>query len=925
MSCRRRPPDEVHFEDDNSTLPSYQTDASTQYLGQDLPQINGFSGSRLYTQMVTKDWESALATIEERPKEARNWQYGIELDRIETSDSAIMWKRLPIHSACVLRAPIGLIEALLWAYPKGIQVKDPFTGSLPLHMACRHSAPPELVKIIVMAYPVGARITDAVGRLPLHTACLSGASRLTFIYLLKAYPHAVLIKDDQRRTPLKYAKRNPTLKPETVELLELVHHFLEKQPAVEDDYIFEGFSGPHSVHGSDDGSTVSSFYQESFSVGRRSSPYAEGSKGDSPSSGSRLLQEDTNVDKLADEFSQILEDDTKAPDGEDDISGRITPKFGVSRLKKEKEQAHLDRVQSEDVATEELLPIKEDENSFEPEVTVEAEGAAATLSKLVSLHDTDDNNEQNAEDSEEETSLITVDVKSETSGPVEAEKGAAITLAKLVFLTNKRETEQAITTSSVKTGALSKELSQILEEDSSAAEEESHTEDDTSVGEAVETNESLVAKKRMADRGKVVVDSETSSAEVSLVPTEPPAKVESPLVRLSKLLTARNDDDKGPASSVTCLGGDQYGSDSHEQSSSTDSVENTAEASDEVEKRKPNVKETIFDESPRSIQDFTQEFSSSDEGNEDIEHTRTVVVDPTEQDENESFVGGSQEVTIEKDNNEVADIPSDVCGGDTDNTESEGFKAPLSAEVPAQHADETVVDADSDESKAPPSDENVTDGAVGEESRPSSEVQDDDRKEDYVKDIPPSAKESTNDTDNDSAHGSIPSPKDGAPPQPMVFDPADVAAGCSPLTLPTIESLKRDHSEVTVVTNNRSTAVVKRAGTAQYVALEDEASVPYEPLLDETDNAKAAETIPSYGGIQKNETASALNVQATTEARIVPKEPPDGAVNAASASKESSDEPITKDSIDSIDVGSTTGIPSDSPVVDDTIEEGDDQ
>lgn len=91
-----------------------------------------------------------------------------------------------------------VIDALIWAYPKGICTKDPFSGSLPLHLACRHSAPPELVKCVVMAYPTASRIEDMVGRLPLHMACLSGASRLTFIYLLKAFPHAVILKDDRR-------------------------------------------------------------------------------------------------------------------------------------------------------------------------------------------------------------------------------------------------------------------------------------------------------------------------------------------------------------------------------------------------------------------------------------------------------------------------------------------------------------------------------------------------------------------------------------------------------------------------------------------------------------------------------------------------------------------------------------------------------
>ena len=314
-------PAEVHWGDDNSTLPSLQTETSSRYLGENLPQINGFSGSRLYSQMAIKDWEGALVTIEEHPEEGCQWQYGIELDRIESLDSAIMWKRLPIHSACVLHAPIGLIEALIWAYPKGIRAKDPFTGALPLHLACRHSAPPELVKKIVVVYPIGSRVDDDLGRLPLHMACLSGASRLTFIYLLKAYPHAVLIKDDRRRTPLQYAKQNPTLKPETIELLELVHHFLEKQPSVEDDYIFEGFASIRSMsHSSDEMSAASGFFEDSCADSRYD-PSADEELEYNSSPRTQHLQDVNKISMLAEEFLHIVEED-----------GRITEVNSLAEL-----------------------------------------------------------------------------------------------------------------------------------------------------------------------------------------------------------------------------------------------------------------------------------------------------------------------------------------------------------------------------------------------------------------------------------------------------------------------------------------------------------------------------------------------------------------------------------------------------------------
>jgi hypothetical protein len=222
--------------------------------------------------MVAKEWQAALDMIEEHPDQGSEWQYGIELDRIEMHGNPQLWKRLPIHSACVLGAPVGVVEALHLAYPKGVVTKDPFSGALPLHLACRHSAPPDLVKGLVMTYPIGARVADGVGRLALHQACLSGASRLTFTYLLKANPQAVLLKDDKRRTPLQYAKTNPTVKRDTVELLEMVYYFLQKHPAVEDDYKFDGFHSPHRIQ---QGPIVSGFFEEEESVMGTSQPRAD--------------------------------------------------------------------------------------------------------------------------------------------------------------------------------------------------------------------------------------------------------------------------------------------------------------------------------------------------------------------------------------------------------------------------------------------------------------------------------------------------------------------------------------------------------------------------------------------------------------------------------------------------------------------------
>lgn len=197
----------------------------------------------LEVQMVTKQWQDALDTIEEYPEVAKEWQYvyGMQLESSDNEPQA--WKRLPIHLASVLHAPVDVIDALHLAYPKGVQSTDPYTGELPLHLACRHSAPPELIKMLIMAHPNGAQVRDLKNRLPLYWACAAQEdSHLFILYLLAVYPFAVLLGDETRRTPLQYAKINPSLNRATVKFLTMMHTFLKARPSVEDEYTFNWFA-----------------------------------------------------------------------------------------------------------------------------------------------------------------------------------------------------------------------------------------------------------------------------------------------------------------------------------------------------------------------------------------------------------------------------------------------------------------------------------------------------------------------------------------------------------------------------------------------------------------------------------------------------------------------------------------------------------
>ena len=718
-------PDEVHLGDDESTLPSIQTETSSRYLGEDLPQINGFSGSRLYTQMAKKDWESALATIEEHPEEGREWQYGIELDRIESMDSAIMWKRLPIHSACVLHAPIGVIEALLWAHPKGIRVKDPFTGALPLHLACRHSAPPDLVKTIIMAYPEASCITDVVGRLPLHTVCLSGASRLTFIYLLKAYPHAILMKDGRRRTPLQYAKKNPTLKPETIELLELVHQFLKEQPAADDGYTFDGFSSPRSVgQSSDDGSTLSGFYEDNYSIGQY--VYADEDYNLSPCSVSQPLEKDEDDEMLANQFSQILDpsdgDDTPLlSSAEEDIAGRVTPKFSVSKARREKEQA--------------------------------------------------------------------------------LKKKAA------------------------KPGMLVKELSQIVEEESDADEVDTAAEEDSTLEELPNFSVPIVTEAVAHPAASNVVVAKKASENVLQIQEEvvDAKQVQSSaeeliVVKITKLgtLMTRHSEEQASTSSVVCVNGvDQPTRSVNDQPCSADAVDSiqVENVDDEA------AQKDIFEAEDKSTSDDLQgepEKSSSSESH------------------GEQLPEGVDSEFIDKD---VSKKPSIVNDVDEDKKQDEvSFATELSIE-----AHEDAVKAEITEA----SDGSVVAGEVDVEihgqEESSSALNDESVESVPLEDV----LESNGEKSTEKVETEIRNRDDSVSvgqvrdTPAMIFVPADVAAGCSPLTVPVVEALNRvsvaNNSFTTKMgkADDRSSEPVIKVSEDEKAFIDDEGSVPYELLVDD--------------------------------------------------------------------------------------------
>lgn len=156
--------------------------------------------THLFESISASEWDAALAHIEENPDEARTWVAR------HHDDGQIMWRFLPIHSACARQPPAKVIDALIVAYRYGLKCKDD-QGILPLHYACGNQASVETIQFLLLGYPEAAKVTDTNGMLPLHYLTQWGPSSIEAIdVLLFANRAALQEKDNDGNTPLDLAR-----------------------------------------------------------------------------------------------------------------------------------------------------------------------------------------------------------------------------------------------------------------------------------------------------------------------------------------------------------------------------------------------------------------------------------------------------------------------------------------------------------------------------------------------------------------------------------------------------------------------------------------------------------------------------------------------------------------------------------------------
>lgn len=164
--------------------------------------------------------------------------------------------RLPIHNACIARAPISVVKYLHDCYPDSLRHKDQH-GLVPLQYACSVENPcveviqffltvsyssfleihgggwlhavcddpmvcnSAVIRAVASFYSEEIMLTDNKGTLPIHRACQTADDLASIGALLEEYPESLERADFEGSLPLHWACRN---RKSTLLVAELLHH-----------------------------------------------------------------------------------------------------------------------------------------------------------------------------------------------------------------------------------------------------------------------------------------------------------------------------------------------------------------------------------------------------------------------------------------------------------------------------------------------------------------------------------------------------------------------------------------------------------------------------------------------------------------------------------------------------------------------------
>ena len=190
---------EIHASEANADAPVAASAKATATTTDELEVDYDHDITRLYEAITNEDWDAAIAAVASAPTEARTWVVR------HHPDGTIMWRFLPLHSACARQPPAALVSALLDAYRPAAATCDD-QGLYPLHYAAGNQASSAVVKTLLLNHPAATSAADPTGLLPLHYLAKWGpADKLCLDILLLTNQDAVLERTEEGETPLQLA------------------------------------------------------------------------------------------------------------------------------------------------------------------------------------------------------------------------------------------------------------------------------------------------------------------------------------------------------------------------------------------------------------------------------------------------------------------------------------------------------------------------------------------------------------------------------------------------------------------------------------------------------------------------------------------------------------------------------------------------
>ena len=137
--------------------------------------------TRLFKRIEARAWDPALSRLERSPSEAKTW-----VIRKETN-GAVIWRRLPIHQACMNQPSSKVVLALLKHFLNSTKELDNDLR-LPVHYACEHGASLDVIKILLVVHPDSINAEDISSQNPLQIHLRSTNLNPSIVSALKLGP-----------------------------------------------------------------------------------------------------------------------------------------------------------------------------------------------------------------------------------------------------------------------------------------------------------------------------------------------------------------------------------------------------------------------------------------------------------------------------------------------------------------------------------------------------------------------------------------------------------------------------------------------------------------------------------------------------------------------------------------------------------------